>query len=268
MSLTTLPFNLPDYPAISLVMILVFSLIASQIIFKLTYLLPRLLFKPQATQIRVLLRPLRHVFKPGTRWHQKSYLLQRLIFWQKSLQPLNDQRARQLKRIEIISLLIPLLSMLIFNDLTSTLVATVLGWWLLLSAEIDQEHKLLLDSLTLPLVWLGLLANIMFEWVTLEQAVLGAAFGYLLLWIVYQLHFAITKREGMGYGDFKLTAALGAWVGLQNLPLILIIAAMIALFISLWQRWRYNGQLNCMMPFGPSLAMAGWVIILLVMLAT
>jgi prepilin signal peptidase PulO-like enzyme (type II secretory pathway) len=161
---------------------------------------------------------------------------------------------------------IALISISLFNDVTTAITATLLGWWLLLSAEIDQEHQLLLDSLTLPLVWLGLLANLVFGWVSLDEAILGAVLGYLLLWGVYQLHFALTKREGMGYGDFKLTAALGAWVGVTNLPLILIMAAIIALLISLWRRWRYRDAMNQMFPFGPSLALAGWVVTLLVMM--
>ena len=258
--------NLHDHLILTGLIAILTSLLASQILFKLAYLLPRLVFKPQAIQMRVLIRPLRHVFHKDTPWYKKSFLLNYALLWQGGSMPLQTMRAAQLGRIEILTIGIALISISLFNDLATAATATLLGWWLLLSAEIDQEHQLLLDSLTLPLVWLGLLANLVFSWVSLEQAILGAVLGYLLLWGVYQLHFALTKREGMGYGDFKLTAALGAWVGLANLPLILIMAAIIALFISLWRRWRYGDAMNQMFPFGPSLALAGWIVAMLVMI--
>jgi prepilin signal peptidase PulO-like enzyme (type II secretory pathway) len=262
-SLTQLPSHQEHWFITVLVTVLV-AVIVSQILFKFTYLLPRLLFKPQQLQWRILLRPLKHVFQVNTPWYRKNNLICSAFFWQAYPLPLKPNRIKQWRRIGWLSLLIPLLSLVMITEMLSAIIITLLGWWLLLSSEIDQEHQLLLDSLTLPLLWLGLILNLTLEWVSLEQAVLGAITGYLLLWSVYQVHFLLTKREGMGYGDFKLTAALGAWAGLQNLPLILILAAITALGISLWRRWRFADPMDQMFPFGPSLAIAGWLVLTLV----
>ena len=264
-SLTLLPSH-QDHWFITTISVILVALVASPILFKLTYLLPRLLFKTQQLQWRLLLRPLRHVYKINTPWYRKSSMFHSALFWQANPSPLKPNRVKQWHRIGWLSLLIPLLSLIMIADTLNAIIITLLGWWLLVSAEIDQEHQLLLDSLTLPLLWIGLLVNLILDWVSLEQAVLGAIMGYVLLWSVYQVHFALTKREGMGYGDFKLAAALGAWVGLQNLPLILILAAMTALLISLWRRWRFADPMDQMFPFGPSLAIAGWLVIALLAL--
>ena len=134
---------------------------------------------------------------------------------------------------------------------------------LLAMAIIDLRTQLLPDSLTLPLLWAGLLYQLLFQPLMLPGAVIGAMAGYLILWIVYWLFRLVTGKEGMGYGDFKLLAALGAWVGWQTLPLVLVISAGLgALFGIAWQLFRTD-QRGLPLPFGPFLALGGWVALLM-----
>lgn len=130
---------------------------------------------------------------------------------------------------------------------------------LLVLAVIDLRTYLLPDILTLPLLWAGLLYQLLFQPLMLPNAVMGAMAGYLVLWSFYWLFKLITGKEGMGFGDFKLLAALGAWLGWSMLPLLLIVSAGIGAIIGLLIQTaspRLRGQ---PMPFGPFLALAGWV---------
>lgn len=121
---------------------------------------------------------------------------------------------------------------------------------------IDADTQLLPDELTLTLMWLGILGNWYYGWIGLHASVLGAVLGYTSLWILYQIHRLITGKEGMGGGDFKLLAALGAWTGASSLPVIAFMAAVIGLLGALIMRVA-KGQHTA---FGPALAIAGWVI--------
>lgn len=130
---------------------------------------------------------------------------------------------------------------------------------LLALAVIDLRTYLLPDMLTLPLLWAGLAYQLLYQPVMLSSAVLGAMAGYLVLWSFYWLFKLVTGKEGMGYGDFKLLAALGAWLGWSMLPLLLIVSAGLGALIGLVVQMlmpRLRGQA---MPFGPFLALAGWV---------
>lgn len=121
---------------------------------------------------------------------------------------------------------------------------------------IDADTQLLPDELTLPLMWLGLLGNWYYGWISLHSAVIGAAAGYMSLWSLYQIHKLITKREGMGGGDFKLLAALGAWLGVASLPVIALMASIVGLVAALIMRVAKAQPIA----FGPALAIAGWII--------
>jgi leader peptidase (prepilin peptidase) / N-methyltransferase len=145
---------------------------------------------------------------------------------------------------------------LLGNSLEAWLIAGFALWLLTLSI-IDFEHKLILDNLSLPLLWLGLLVNGFGVFTSAQDAILGAAVGYLSLWTIYQIHFQLTKREGMGYGDFKLTAALGAWLGLMALPQIIVIAAVSSLVIALILLVLKKQYWQQQMAFGPFLALGG-----------
>lgn len=143
--------------------------------------------------------------------------------------------------------------------LVFTLFAT---WTLLAAAMIDADTTLLPDSMNYPLLWAGLLAALLgVSPVSLPDAVVGAMAGYLSLWSVYWLFKLLTGKEGMGYGDFKLLAALGAWVGWQYLPLIILLSSVVGLVFTLLAT-LFGGEKRTQIPFGPYLAAAGWIALL------
>jgi leader peptidase (prepilin peptidase)/N-methyltransferase len=135
--------------------------------------------------------------------------------------------------------------------------ASLLLWMLLTLALIDFDTQLLPDSITLPLLWLGLLFNLDAHFVPLSSAVIGAMAGYLALWSVYWLFKLVTGREGMGYGDFKLLAALGAWMGWEMLPSIILISSLVGALVGLTLIIAARRGRHVPIPFGPYLAAAG-----------
>ena len=137
--------------------------------------------------------------------------------------------------------------------------AIVLVWGLIALTFIDADTQLLPDSITLPLVWLGLLVNIGGAFTDLTSAVLGAVFGYLMLWIVYWAFKLATGKEGMGYGDFKLLAAIGAWLGWQILPLVILLSSVVGAIVGIALILLARLGRNIPIPFGPYLAMAGFI---------
>jgi leader peptidase (prepilin peptidase)/N-methyltransferase len=142
------------------------------------------------------------------------------------------------------------------------LFAIVLTWALISLSVIDMNTQLLPDSITQPLLWLGLLVNVSGVFTDLESAVLGAIFGYLILWIVYQVFKIVAKKEGMGYGDFKLLAMLGAWMGWQMLPLTIVLSSLVGSVVGVTLIVTRGRDRNLPMPFGPYLAAAGWISLL------
>jgi len=159
----------------------------------------------------------------------------------------------------------------LFTGLASALLAWRFGWgpalaaglvftWALIAASaIDIDTQLLPDRITLPLLWIGLLVNVFGVFVDLRSAVLGAAAGYLLLWSVYWGFKLLAGKEGMGFGDFKLLAALGAWTGWQTLPLILLVSAGAGAVIGIALIWLSGKGRDTRLPFGPYLAAGGMV---------
>lgn len=137
--------------------------------------------------------------------------------------------------------------------------ATLLVWTLLALTVIDIDHQLLPDQLTLPLLWLGLLLNSQQVFVPLFDAVWGAAAGYLLLWCVFHLFRLLTGKEGMGYGDFKLLAALGAWLGWQMLPMIILLSSLVGAVVGAALLAAQRKGRGTPIPFGPYLAGAGLI---------
>ncbi len=140
--------------------------------------------------------------------------------------------------------------------------ALLLTWILLALTFIDLDKLLLPDQLTLPLLWLGLLLNLSQQFVSLDDAVIGAIAGYMVLWSLYWAFKLLTGKEGMGYGDFKLLAALGAWLGWQSLPLILILSSCVGAVLGITLIIMQRQQQGKPMPFGPYLAIAGWIALL------
>jgi len=137
--------------------------------------------------------------------------------------------------------------------------ACVFLWLLIALTFIDFDTQLLPDNLTLPLLWAGLIANLAGLFVPLQDAVLGAIAGYLALWIVYWLFRLIRGKEGMVYGDFKLLAALGAWLGWQMLPLIILLSSVVGAVIGISLIVFKGRDHSIPLAFGPYLAIAGGV---------
>jgi leader peptidase (prepilin peptidase)/N-methyltransferase len=142
------------------------------------------------------------------------------------------------------------------------LAALLLVWVLLALAFIDLDTQFLPDDLTLPLLWVGLLFNISSTFTPLTDAVIGTAAGYLVLWLVYWGYRLVTGKEGMGYGDFKLLAALGAWLGWLMLPLIVLLSSAVGAVVGVLLILLRGHQRDKPIPFGPFLALAGVVALL------
>jgi len=138
----------------------------------------------------------------------------------------------------------------------------LLGWGLLAMSMIDVDHQLLPDALVLPLLWLGLIVNHFGLFTHLGDALWGAVFGYLSLWSVYWLFKLLTGKEGMGYGDFKLLAMIGAWGGWQVLPLTILLSSLVGAVLGIITLRLRNAQTSTPIPFGPYLAIAGWIALL------
>jgi leader peptidase (prepilin peptidase)/N-methyltransferase len=161
--------------------------------------------------------------------------------------------------VEIATGLLTLSLATAFPISAALLGAIAFTWALIVLTMIDVDHKLLPDNITLPLLWLGLLFNLGDTYVSLGDAVLGAMLGYLILWSVYWLFKLVTGKEGMGYGDFKLLAALGAWLGWQALPLIILLSSLVGAVWGIALIVIHGRGREAPMPFGPYLAAAGWI---------
>jgi leader peptidase (prepilin peptidase)/N-methyltransferase len=149
-----------------------------------------------------------------------------------------------------------------FGPGLALLGAMLLTWSLIALTMIDVDHKLLPDDITLPLLWLGLLFNLGGAYVPLRDAVVGAMAGYLILWSVYWLFRLLTGKEGMGFGDFKLLAALGAWLGWEALPLIILLSSLVGAVCGIALMILQRRGRDIPIPFGPYLALAGWITLL------
>ena len=138
----------------------------------------------------------------------------------------------------------------------------LLTWGLLAMSLIDADHQLLPDALVLPLLWLGLIVNQFGLFASPADALWGAIAGYLSLWSVYWLFKLVTGKEGMGYGDFKLLAMLGAWGGWQILPLTILLSSLVGAVLGVIMLRLRNAETSTPIPFGPYLAIAGWIALL------
>jgi leader peptidase (prepilin peptidase)/N-methyltransferase len=168
-------------------------------------------------------------------------------------------------RYPVIELLTALMSGLAawhFGFGWAALFAVLLTWALIAMSFIDIDHQLLPDDITLPFLWVGLLLSLYGVFTDTPSAVIGAVAGYLSLWLVYQLFKLITGKEGMGYGDFKLFALFGAWLGWQVLPLILLLSSFVGAAVGITLIIFRGRDRQLPIPFGPYLAAAGWIAML------
>jgi len=167
--------------------------------------------------------------------------------------------------VEIAASVASILVAMTFGFTASTLAFLAFAWFLLALSLIDLDHHLLPDDLTLPLLWLGLLVsafNLGLPGVSLFDAVIGAAAGYITLWSLFWAFLLGTGKEGLGYGDFKLLAALGAWLGWQAILPVLLLASLAGAAIGLILIVFGGRERSAPLPFGPFLAAAGFVMLI------
>ena len=164
--------------------------------------------------------------------------------------------------VEAVTAILSVITALHFGYSLQTIMALLFTWALVPLFLIDFDHQILPDSITLPLLWGGLFLSLFDVFVDSHASIIGAVAGYLSLWSIYHLFKLITGKEGMGYGDFKLLAAMGAWVGWQALPVVILFSSVVGAVIGILlvvTRGRDHSQ---PMPFGPFLAAAGWMTLL------
>jgi leader peptidase (prepilin peptidase)/N-methyltransferase len=166
--------------------------------------------------------------------------------------------------VEILSGLCSALVVFTFGPNWLSLALLVLSWSLIVLTLIDLDHQLLPDNITLPMLWLGLLVNTigLGMGVSLPDAVIGAMAGYLVLWCFYWVFKLLTGKDGMGYGDFKLLAALGAWMGWQSLLPVIIISSLVGAITGIITITILKHDRSAPMPFGPFLAGAGFIVLI------
>jgi leader peptidase (prepilin peptidase)/N-methyltransferase len=140
--------------------------------------------------------------------------------------------------------------------------ALILTWVLIALSFIDIDHQLLPDSITLPVLWLGLALSLFDVYTDTQASIIGAIAGYMVLWTIYQVFKLLTGKEGMGYGDFKLLALFGAWLGWQSLPLVILLSSLVGAVIGISMIIFGNRDHTIPIPFGPYLAAAGWIALL------
>lgn len=149
-----------------------------------------------------------------------------------------------------------------FGVTLQTAFALIISWTLIAASGIDIGHKLLPDTMTLPLMWLGILLGFFNIFVDLETSVIGAMAGYMSLWSVYIVFKVITGKEGMGHGDFKLLAMLGAWMGWKMLFVIILTSSLVGATVGITMIVLKKTSRTTQIPFGPYLAAAGWISLL------
>ncbi|MBS0290578.1 MAG: prepilin peptidase [Proteobacteria bacterium] len=164
--------------------------------------------------------------------------------------------------IEIVTMLSSVICAYYFGFSWQTAAALILTWTLITLSAIDYDHQLLPDDITLPALWLGLIFNLRSLFTHINDAVLGTIIGYLFLWSLYWLFKIITHKEGMGYGDFKLLAMLGAWLGWQALPGIVLFSSVVGAIIGIMLILLKRHQRTAALPFGPFIALGGWIMLI------
>lgn len=164
--------------------------------------------------------------------------------------------------VEALTALLSSVTAIHFGPTWAGLAAVFLVWVLVALAFIDFDHQILPDVIVLPVLWIGLLLNSREVFTTLESSLYGAVAGYLSLWLVYQLFKLVTGKEGMGFGDFKLFALFGAWLGWQQLPLVILLSSLAGALLGLTMILFVGRDKQLPIPFGPFLCIAGWIAML------
>ena len=168
----------------------------------------------------------------------------------------------QYPAVELITAIASLTVAYKFGVTIQTVAALLFTWVLIALTLIDLKKLLLPDTITLPLIWSGILLGFFEVFTNLNDSVIGAIGGYLILWSIYHLFKLLTKKEGMGFGDFKLLAALGAWLGYSYLPQIILVSSVVGSIIGISMMVIGKTKQQQPIPFGPYLAIAGWIAML------
>lgn len=161
--------------------------------------------------------------------------------------------------IEFLTGVLSVIVALQFGISLATFAALLLTWTLIALTLIDYDKQLLPDDLTLPLLWLGLFFSFFDVFTNTQSSLVGAMLGYMILWSVFQLFKMVTGKEGMGFGDFKLLAALGAWLGWELLPQIILMSSLVGAITGIFMLITGLTKRQQPIPFGPYLAAAGWI---------
>jgi leader peptidase (prepilin peptidase)/N-methyltransferase len=164
--------------------------------------------------------------------------------------------------IEIATAILSVFAALHFGYTLQTAAALAFTWMIIPLCVIDYDEQLLPDCITLPLLWAGLALSLANIFIDSQASIIGAMSGYLCLWVVYHLFKLATGKEGMGYGDFKLLAAIGAWVGWQALPVVILFSSVVGAITGISLIVVKGRQRSQPIPFGPFLASAGWITLL------
>jgi leader peptidase (prepilin peptidase)/N-methyltransferase len=164
--------------------------------------------------------------------------------------------------VELITALLSLLVFLKFGPNSELVFALIFTWSLIALSGIDAKHYILPDNIVLPILWLGLFANLSGRFASLPDAVLGAIFGYGVLWVCFWGFKLVTGKDGMGYGDFKLMAAIGAWFGWQSLPATLLISSLTGAVVGIALIIFNKNDRTTAIPFGPYIAVSGWLMMM------
>jgi len=253
---------------LSLTQLLIFSgilgLIIGSFLSMLTWRLPRIMMLEEEAQLK-------EISIGGSKCPQCNanlpwYRLIPLFSWLASKGRCHNCKTKISPRyplIEVSTATLTITCMWQFGLTTEGIAATLFSWILIAIFVIDYEHQLILDNLSLPLLWLGLLFNSQNLFTTPVDAIWGAVIGYLLLWMVFHAFKILTGKEGMGYGDFKLLAALGAWFGFIALPQIILIAAVTSILVAVIGIALKNRDKSTPLAFGPFLAIGGWATLFL-----
>ena len=168
----------------------------------------------------------------------------------------------QYPAVELLTGIASLLVAYKFGVTIQTLAALFFTWVLIALTLIDLKKQLLPDNMTLPLLWAGIFFSFFELFTDLKSSIIGAMAGYLILWSVYHLFKLLTKKEGMGFGDFKLLAALGAWAGFSYLPQIILVSSVVGSVAGITMLVTGKTKQQQPIPFGPYLAVAGWIALL------
>ncbi|MGB1172640.1 MAG: prepilin peptidase [Marinobacterium sp.] len=196
------------------------------------------------------------------RWYENIPILSYLLVLKGRCSGCDVPISARYPLVEGLTALVGLIVALYYGFTPQMLAMLFVSYSLIVLIFIDADHQLLPDQITLPLLWAGFLVSLMYGWVPLDSALIGAMLGYLVLWLVFWLFKLVTGKEGMGYGDFKLLSALGAWGGYAMLPGIILISSAAGVIYALIGALLGRQDLAKPMPFGPFLALAGWLMLI------